>query len=434
MRLLKTAPGRPEFQDFLGDEIPLYAILSHTWGRDEVSYQEALQYDIERLSTAAGFKKIDETRAVAALHGFGWVWIDTCCIDKTSSAELSEAINSMYLWYQQSAICYAYLSDVEEGGDESFAASRWFTRGWTLQELIAPEALIFFDKAWKEIGTKALLSQRISAITGISQDILKGLVGPDDSSIAQRMSWASQRETTRVEDMAYCLMGLFGVNMPMLYGEGKRAFLRLQEEIIKTSNDHSIFAWKSPGFHPCNFLAESPSCFADSNDIVPTPNAHAVGDIIINNKGIHLDVETIDLPHPIRRSWNPSQPRLERVCVYQSRQMLVRPCNFALAKAAEPGNERIFRLIMEKGSLESPRMLLRAAESGHAALAKVLLNSGVIRDIGDPREVIERTLASGHNHVAELISAALREALRTCPKSRSRTPNLQDAEDVRFHG
>jgi hypothetical protein len=173
---------------------------------------------------------------------------DTCCIDKSSSAELSEAINSMYAWYQRGVVCYAYLSDVQlwstyqpEDADGAWVAenpeavlqvmkSRWWTRGWTLQELIAPPSVVFYaatSQGWSKIGTKGSLIDLVAARTGIRDDILRGL-DVKKCSVAQRMSWASQRETTRTEDLAYCLLGIFGVNMPLLYGEGSKAFLRLQ--------------------------------------------------------------------------------------------------------------------------------------------------------------------------------------------------------------
>src|SRR2546421_7862846 len=148
--------------------------------------------------------------------------VNTCCIDKTSSAELSEAINSMYRWYQGSMVCYAYLAgvppkalDPQNGIERSeFSRSRWFTRGWTLQELIAPPMVIFLDQEWQEIGTKSSLHGTISTITGIPSNILLG-GDLESASVAQRMSWASKRETKRVEDVAYCLMGIFGINMPL---------------------------------------------------------------------------------------------------------------------------------------------------------------------------------------------------------------------------
>ena len=196
-------------------------------------------------------KKIQFSCAQAAKDGYGYIWVDTCCIDKSSSAELSEAINSMYKWYQNAEKCYAYLADVPTGADlwpkqSSFRRSRWFTRGWTLQELIAPSNLIFYSAEWLYLGTRYVLSSLLTEITGVDYTILAGARGIENASIAKKMSWASNRVTTRVEDIAYCLMGLFAVNMPMLYGEGDRAFIRLQEEIIKNSDDQSLFAWIDP--------------------------------------------------------------------------------------------------------------------------------------------------------------------------------------------
>ncbi|KAI6002305.1 hypothetical protein F5J12DRAFT_906395 [Pisolithus orientalis] len=144
--------------------------------------------------------------------GYTWLWIDTCCIDKRSSAELSEAINSMYRWYRNSQMCYVYLND-------------WFSRGWTLQELVAPKEAEFFNKSWVSIGIKQDLTSLLEDITRIPEKSVR--------AVAHIMSWAADRKTTRVEDRAYSLLGLFGVNMPMLYGEGSKAFQRLQLEIIR---------------------------------------------------------------------------------------------------------------------------------------------------------------------------------------------------------
>jgi hypothetical protein len=178
--------------------------------------------------------------------------MNRCCIDKSSSAELSEAINSMFRWYQKATVCYVYLADVSRdmaqpnGYDHSeIARSRWFARGWTLQELIAPSNLIFYAKEWHRIGTKNDMCDFISETTRIDVEILQGQ-DLELVSVAKRMCWASNRTTTRVEDIAYCLLGIFDINMPLLYGEGKKAFLRLQEEILKVSGDHSLFAWGMP--------------------------------------------------------------------------------------------------------------------------------------------------------------------------------------------
>ncbi|PMD47064.1 HET-domain-containing protein, partial [Hyaloscypha variabilis F] len=241
MRLLNTETLK--LQDFFDEGIPSYAILSHRWESDEVSYQDL---EAGKNKDGAGYRKILRCCAKALDDGHDWVWIDTCCIDKKSSAELSEAINTMFNWYQSATLCYAYLSDVEPIVTEgplsypTFKDSLWFTRGWTLQELISPTEVLFLDRNWSEIGTRTSLANEITAATGIPGNAYKTL---DSFSVAQKMSWASKRKTSRVEDIAYSLLGLFDVNMPMLYGEGKRAFIRLQEEIIKRSDDESIFVW-----------------------------------------------------------------------------------------------------------------------------------------------------------------------------------------------
>ncbi|RPD57985.1 hypothetical protein L226DRAFT_616177 [Lentinus tigrinus ALCF2SS1-7] len=256
MWLLSTS--RAELSYFSGPEaVPGgYAILSHVWGRSEQSFQEtqALQ---QRCATTGENPRdcaSDKIRAfceLAEAHGYEWAWMDICCIDKTSSSELSEAINSMYRYYALAEVCYAYLFDVPAGevkmrsprAPTAFVDSKWHTRGWTLQELLAPSTVLFLSQEWTTLGTKASLAEVLWSITRIPQDVLRGERRPGDCSIAQRMSWAAMRQTTRLEDEAYCLMGIFDINMPTLYGEGRKAFRRLQEEIMKTSVDSSLFAW-----------------------------------------------------------------------------------------------------------------------------------------------------------------------------------------------
>ena len=241
MRLLNTRTFR--FQEFFDSQIPQYAILSHRWGDEEVTFQD---FQTEKEQESQGYGKIKQCCGLADSRGFQWVWIDTCCIDSKSSAELSEAINSMYRWYQNANECYVYLSDIiwdhrdRKASKEAFCQSLWFTRGWTLQELLAPANLLFFDCEWKSFGTKRDLSKEISAATGIK---VSHMSSHASACVATKMSWLSRRATSRVEDMAYCMLGLFEVNMPPLYGEGKKAFMRLQLEIIKKSEDESIFAW-----------------------------------------------------------------------------------------------------------------------------------------------------------------------------------------------
>lgn len=232
MRLLNTESKRLEEFDA---NPPDYAILSHCWFKEEVSFQDMSRSDVEKMK---GYAKLSAACNMAHHLGYPYLWMDTCCIDKSSSAELSEAINSMYSWYKSAGLCIAYLNDV----DGDIKGSRWFKRGWTLQELIAPEDVIFADRNWDIVGMKSSLASLLANITGIDEDVL--LTGNIEGlSIAKRMSWAANRDTTRREDRAYSLMGIFGVNMPPIYGEGDKAFIRLQEEIMKKSNDQSIFTW-----------------------------------------------------------------------------------------------------------------------------------------------------------------------------------------------
>ncbi len=249
---------------------PPYAILSHTWGQseDEVSFED-MTSGLNVAKTRASFPKLESACRLALAHGHRYCWIDTCCINQSSSAELQEAINSMFKWYQDAQVCFAYLSDVENVRAE-FRHARWFTRGWTLQELLAPTDLIFYARNWQPIGTKKDLAFQIRKITGIEPAILLGERPIERESVAERMLWASSRKTSRPEDQAYCLMGIFGVNMPMIYGEGERAFRRLQEEIMKTTNDESIFAWRDASYRDIQthgLLADRPSQFADSGGL-----------------------------------------------------------------------------------------------------------------------------------------------------------------------
>ena len=262
-----------ELEEFPDERGTKYAILSHRWEDGEVSFQD--MQDLEKAKTKNGFTKILKSCECAREDGLSYVWVDTCCINKESSAELSEAINSMYRWYGCSEVCYTFLSDVQiDASDSEFEAeqqlkqSKWFTRGWTLQELLAPKNVQFFDHQWDFLGTKNDLGELLSDCTGIRESIIRGTEPPHARSIAERMSWASQRVTTRIEDIAYCLVGLFAVNMPLLYGEGEKAFLRLQEEIIKQTDDHSIFAWHMPSdLVYSGLLSGSPAAFAGCGSV-----------------------------------------------------------------------------------------------------------------------------------------------------------------------
>ncbi|KAB5517437.1 heterokaryon incompatibility protein-domain-containing protein [Coniochaeta sp. 2T2.1] len=295
MRLLNVRILKLE--EYFDASIPRYAILSHTWGAQEVLYSH-VQQDGYKAGTSA---KVDGCIAQAIKDGLDYVWIDTCCIDKSSSAELSEAINSMFAWYRGCVVSYAYLVDVpddveewdvdndEDGPDinSAFAKSRWFTRGWTLQELIAPDNVIFFSVGWVPIGRKVIGT--LSAITGIPLQCLDAKELPQ-ASVAQKMSWAAGRKTTRREDRAYSLLGIFGVNMPMLYGESDNAFVRLQEEILRLSDDQSLLAW-GYGLPPpgdSRLLARTPDDFSTCGGVCrvgPTRQHYTM-----TNKGLQISL------------------------------------------------------------------------------------------------------------------------------------------------
>jgi len=246
MRLLQVdSDGKLSLNEFWNDKPP-YAILSHTWGVSEVLFQDIGNGTAKNKD---GYVKIEFLAQKAAERGLRHFWIDTCCIDKSSSLELQTAINSMFQWYRDAAVCFVYMADVFLGPQHgnntaswevAFSRSRWFRRGWTLQELLAPTSVEFLSAGiGAPLGDKKSLERHIVEITGIPA---KALQGQDLHffSIDERMRWAQNRETTREEDEAYSLMGLFGVFIPILYGEGKqRAFERLREEIDKRSKDPS---------------------------------------------------------------------------------------------------------------------------------------------------------------------------------------------------
>jgi hypothetical protein len=232
MRLLKLV-GLNEYslvQVPNHNDLP-YAILSHTWTPgQEATYQDLISGG---RKSKTGYEKIKFCGEQATKDGFLYFWVDTCCIDKSNPAELATAINSMFRWYRNAKKCYVYLADVSTPGDKAdiqadqstweaaFRKSRWFTRGWTLQELIAPAIVEFYSKEGKQLGDKKSLEAIIHEITRISFKALQG--NPfSDFSIAERKEWAAQRQTTEQEDMVYCLIGLCEVSMPLLMVRGRR--------------------------------------------------------------------------------------------------------------------------------------------------------------------------------------------------------------------
>jgi hypothetical protein len=259
MRLLKYN-NDGEFsltKDFVGGKIPKYAILSHTWGADteEVTYRDMID---GTGKNKAGHEKIRFCGEQARRDGLHNFWVDTCCIDKSNNNELAEAINSMFRWYRDAAKCYVFLSDVPrptvDGEDQShqlpwesaFRTSSWFTRGWTLQELIAPTSVEFFSKDRKLLGTKISFERHICEITRIPSKALRG--GPlAEFSAIERMSWAETRQTTREEDMAYSLLGIFDVYMPLIYGEGRENAVGRLQEAIDRKEKGTLFSFANIG-------------------------------------------------------------------------------------------------------------------------------------------------------------------------------------------
>ncbi|RDA94826.1 hypothetical protein CP533_4313 [Ophiocordyceps camponoti-saundersi (nom. inval.)] len=411
MRLLRTQDYTIE--EFAYDQVPEYAILSHRWTKEELSLQDVQG----RIFDKKGFDKIEGCCVRARADEFQYVWIDTCCIDKTSSAELSEAINSMYLWYYRAKRCYAHLADVSS--EMSVEKSEWFTRGWTLQELLAPSEVYFVDRRWADLGTRTRLQQTISRCTGIHPSILSGERAIETVSIAQRMSWAAKRETTRVEDRAYSLMGIFGINMPLIYGEGERAFIRLQEEIMKTSDDHSLFAWESSDARG-GLLASSPAAFSASSHVIQfNPFDTAKSPLTVSSRGVFIDLRFIgcgkqglgmavlhckkrgdeDKPLAIylrdhamtmerfSRVWCEKMERLDmtkfRASQYPVRRLYIRTERMALTRKADDVEQRDEAVVSEQVysidtitkmmDFTNPMALLHAAQRGHEDTLWMLL-------------------------------------------------------------
>ena len=321
MRVITT--DTLEFEDFESkDPDQPYAMLSHVWGEEEVNYTTYEKIDKKQISREAprgysdGLSKILWGCHMARQDGFKYFWTDTCCINKSNQGdhtELDTSIRSMFKWYRNAAVCYAYLTTVtaspgqvkeshraflekkvldEETDKEKWISKQWFTRGWTLQELLAPRKVHFFNSRWEYIGSKAELTKQIQLATKI-----RDLADFRFASTAAKLSWAAGRNTTRPEDRIYSLFGIFDVSMDIRYGEGEeRAFLRLQEQIIKRSPDESIFAWKSNRLQASGLLAPWIDCFADSGDVTyKVPNSR--GDI--RRGPYQLTNQGMEIPAPV---------------------------------------------------------------------------------------------------------------------------------------
>lgn len=256
MRLLKARDDGGFSLTMFPVNPPPYAILSHTWEADD---QEVKLKDIEdRVGThKTGYKKIEFCARQAQNDNLEYFWVDSCCIDQSSSAELSTAINSMYRWYQNSVKCYVHMAGISASSSSewqlSFLRCRWFTRGWTLQELVAPKSIDFFSEDGMYLGDKTQLEDLIQEATGISNQILQGLP-PTQVSVEERLSWIANRDTKYGEDIVYSVLGIFDIHMPPMYGERAiHAFRRLGEEIEKT------FTFTQPRRSTCRSLKSTES-------------------------------------------------------------------------------------------------------------------------------------------------------------------------------
>ncbi|KAK5998235.1 Vegetative incompatibility protein HET-E-1 [Cladobotryum mycophilum] len=364
MRLINTRSL--ELEEFYGDDIPRYAILSHTWGSEEATLQ-GWQNRHDSALTEDGYAKIHMARGQALNDGIEYLWVDTVCIDKSSLAEVSEAINSMFWWYRDAYVCYAHLSDVGDSEDTmvdmtemmyEFSDSRWFRRGWTLQELLAPGRVVFYSKFWTKLGTKHNMANDVARITGIEETYLLGME-LSRASVAKRMSWMSQRHTTRPEDQAYCMMGIFDINMPLLYGEGRKAFMRLQAEIMKQSVDETLFCWSWDEATPSdwvNLLAPSPSNFSHSGKYEESPGLHS--SYSLTNLGINISLSLTTL-------WT------HYVAVLNVQAPDGSPVGIALAGYPEKGI--FWRTNFPPGPVELPLKGLESANAGGVAFRKNVL-------------------------------------------------------------
>lgn len=368
MRLINTTTL--ELKEFHGPKIPPYAILSHVWSPgQEVTYEEYITSSAQERS---GYRKVFElcrlcregfdlrhlqslvvtesNRSIFAhtqqlltddwLQAFEgvqtaihWAWIDTCCIDQSSSSELSEAIKSMFKWYKNAAVCLVFMPDVDGSNsitqgyapfhEAHFLSSRWFTRGWTLQELIAPSSIVFYNSDFSPIGnanktvihspeewiaTSGSLHNLIHRATGIDKDVLHDALHDivNDICIAKRMSWASKRETTKPEDIAYCLIGIFRVNLTLEYGEGAVvAFSRLQRALISRTTDECIYlGFPSTSGVRYGLLSRNPSDFQQCQNVKKCTLETLFSSRATFAMGPRGGEMSLEVPHGIRQKWS----------------------------------------------------------------------------------------------------------------------------------
>ncbi|KAG8816002.1 hypothetical protein FRC17_000502 [Serendipita sp. 399] len=380
--------------DYLDDlkEKLQYSILSHRWGDSEVLFHQ-IQTPPEELAKSwkllSANEKLEKLRdhlpleigpsldkLARFLHaskerGCNYVWADTICINKESSSELDESIRSMYAWYRDSQICIVYLS--ETGLSSRLREDPWFTRGWTLQELLAPKRLAFYSKGWKQLTqndcikrslqqvtdgekedeSEQLLWSYITKITEIDAEDLHNFK-PGLYDISKRMTWASKRKTTRLEDMAYCLIGLFDINLPIAYGEKEKAFYRLQVEILQNSDDMSLFDWQGEASMYSSMLAASPACFSASVGLRADYSLRVPDDSICTQTSIG-----IRMPPPVYQSDGQDALRLgwsNTAVAFSILGASPKPSHYVillLASGGRPGRYKRLALLEQELKLDS---------------------------------------------------------------------------------
>lgn len=328
--LMMTSPNRSRevaIKNLVAQKLK-YAILSHRWLLDgEATFQTVMENGL--LGDSPGYEKLRKFCVAAEALGCRLAWADTCCINKTSSAELDEAIRSMFKWYRNSAVCIVLLAMATSVpapgglGIDKFDAIQndpWFTRGWTLQELLAPAKIKLYSADWLPLSDfpndkeNTAIMHVVSDITGIDHHNLR-YFSPGLLNVREKMVWAASRKTTRVEDVAYSLLGIFDISMPIAYGESKRAFRRLMEAIVSDCREWQIFAWAGPHSPYAASFPESPAGYRALADttaslmITMNPAGHLVHrrwDLgypfyAMTKRGLELKVLLVEMMLHIRR-------------------------------------------------------------------------------------------------------------------------------------
>ena len=294
MRLLNVTTWKLESFDHASC-IPPYITVSHCWDKDEIVYDDMAGLD--SATERASFSKFRNAGRIATSLGIPWIWIDTVCINRSSTTELTEAVNSSFRWFRDSNTCIVYLDDLtyeptanEQDLEIALRRCRWMRRCWTLQELIAPPRVKFYDSEWRFIGSKKSLLHILSRITRVNEEVLEDANCLAEYAVGVRMSWAAHRLAHRIEDMAYSLIGIFDVSMPIIYGEGVRSFLRLQEEILKYIDDATLFAWQAYGSQMYRGLfASSPSEFSHFTTLSTTKSSRLQGLVCTTSSGVIIE-------------------------------------------------------------------------------------------------------------------------------------------------